>query len=87
MDYREGRDMSTARRSPDDLAERFAAGRICAPSLVGMTRRLAEAHAVARGFEPTVIGMTVERVTADVQPNRIRLRVGRGDTVVDAWPG
>lgn len=79
--------MRRTRQSHGELGERFAAGRICAPSLIGMPRRLAESHAIALGFEPTVIGMTVDSVTADVQPNRIRLRVDHTDTVVDAWPG
>jgi hypothetical protein len=79
--------MEQTRPLRGEVGERFAAGRIFAPSLVGKPRSLAEAHAIALGFVPTVIGTSVESVTADVQPNRIRLRVDHTDTVIDAWPG
>ena len=79
--------MDQTRRRHPHLGQRFEAGRICAQSLVGMSRAAAESRATALGFEPTVIGVTVEWVAADLQPNRIRLRVDQRDIVVDAWAG
>jgi hypothetical protein len=67
--------------------ERFAAGHECASGLVGLARKVAESEATALGFDPHVIGMTVEFAAADLQPNRIRLMLDSKNIVVGAWPG
>jgi len=69
------------------LTEQFTAGQRCAARLVGLTGTAAQTEATASGFESHVIGVGVDRVAADLRPDRVRLVIDPAGIVTDAWAG
>lgn len=70
------------------LQVRFHDARTCAAAIVGMPPATARLYALKLGFNIEEIGISIDIVAADIQPNRIRLRVdGATGTVASAWAG
>jgi hypothetical protein len=71
-----------------ELRLRFDAARNLALSLVGLPHDAACLRARELGFEIVRIGVSVDPVAADLQPNRIRVQLDEtADRIAGAWPG
>ena len=73
-------------RSQEEFKARLAKGRDMAPSLIGLDRDAA-LQQMAEGYRAEVIPATVEAVTLDLDPRRVRLFVDEHDRVIRASAG